>query len=55
MISIEEGQGSREFLEAEGYSPEYREYAMGHEISQEVLRDVVPWIQKVLPPNTQGS
>ncbi len=55
MISIEDGQGSRDFLEAEGYSPEYREYAMGHEISQEVLSDVVPWIHKVLPPNTGAS
>ena len=55
MISIEEGQGSRDFLEAEGYRPEYREYAMGHEISQEVLSDVVTWIRKVLPPYKQGS
>ena len=54
MISIADGQGSRDFLEAEGYSPEYREYAMGHEISQEVLSDFVPWIRKVLPPYRHG-
>jgi hypothetical protein len=29
---------------------QYHEYAMAHEISGEVLRDVVPWIAQVLPP-----
>lgn len=41
---------ARAFLEAEGYSPEYKEYPMGHEISQEVINDLVPWMHQVLPP-----
>ena len=50
MISIEDAAESRSFLEAEGYSPSYKEYRMGHEISQEVLDDLVPWIRDVLLP-----
>ena len=50
LISVEDGQRSREFLESEGYRPEYREYGMGHEISQDVMDDLVPWVHKVLPP-----
>ena len=50
MISIEDGQKSLAFLEFEGYKPEYHEYNMGHAIIQEVLDDIVPWVQRVLPP-----
>ena len=50
MISVDDAHKSLEFLEAEGYSPEYHEYRMGHAISQEVLDDAVPWIKRVLPP-----
>ena len=39
-----------DFLKAEGYSPEYHEYPMGHEINQDVLNDLVPWLKRVLPP-----
>ena len=50
MISVEKARESRRFLEAEGYRPKYREYAMGHQITQEVLGDLVPWVRSVLPP-----
>ena len=50
MISVEDARESLRFLEAEGYTPEYREYPMGHEINQEVLGDLVPWLHGVLPP-----
>ncbi len=50
MIPIAGGSESREFLEAEGYTFEYHEYPMGHEISQEVLDDLVAWTNNVLPP-----
>ncbi|MBI2855251.1 MAG: esterase, partial [Chloroflexi bacterium] len=46
----ERARASREFLVSQGYNPHYREYDMGHEISQEVLEDLVPWIRSVLPP-----
>ena len=50
MIAVEEARESRGFLEAEGYVPDYREYAMGHEINEHVLADLVPWLHGVLPP-----
>lgn len=50
MISVNDARKSREFLESEGYSPEYHEYPMGHEISQTVIDDMVAWLTKVLPP-----
>ena len=50
MISVEDARKSRDFLEAEGYSPDYHEYPMSHEINQEVLSDLVPWLKRVLPP-----
>lgn len=43
-------QEAKAFLEQEGYRPWYKEYPMGHEISQEVLNDLAPWLQRVLPP-----
>ena len=48
--NIERAESSRDFLLIEGYDPSYHEYAMGHEISREVLEDLVPWIHEVLPP-----
>ena len=50
LISVEEARESVRFLQAEGYGPEYREYSMAHEISQDVLDDLVPWLRGVLPP-----
>jgi phospholipase/carboxylesterase len=43
-------RSSFEFLTSEGYTPQYKEYDMGHEINQEVLSDLTPWIHEVLPP-----
>ena len=48
MISVQDARESREFLKTQGYTPEYREYEMGHEINQDVLADVVPWIHRIL-------
>ena len=50
MISVEDARGSRDFLTSEGYSPLYREYEMGHEINQDVMNDLVPWLHNVMPP-----
>ena len=50
LIPAETAQDAKAFLEGAGYSPEYHEYAMAHEISEEVLRDLVPWMTQVLPP-----
>lgn len=55
MITLQSARESVEFLNAEGYTPLYREYRMAHEISQQVLNDLVPWIKGVLPPWTKSE
>ena len=40
MIGVADARRSRKFLESAGYSPQYHEYEMGHEINQEVLSDL---------------
>jgi phospholipase/carboxylesterase len=50
LISMESARATREFLEEEGYQLDYHEYDMGHEIPLVVLRDLSPWLAKVLPP-----
>ena len=52
MIAVQMARDTREFLQAEGYAPVYREYDMGHEISQQTLTDVAEWIRDTLPPAT---
>ena len=44
MISVDNARDSVRFLEMEGYKPEYKEYAMGHQITEQVLEDLVSWI-----------
>ncbi|MDO8749937.1 MAG: hypothetical protein Q7K03_02160 [Dehalococcoidia bacterium] len=51
MSPVERARSTVAFLKTEGYSPVYNEYPMGHEISPEVLADLVPWIRTVLPPS----
>ena len=50
LVSAESAVNANRFLDEAGYSPEYHEYNMAHEISTEVLNDLVPWIAKLLPP-----
>ena len=50
MVTVQSARDAREFLEGEGYSVVYREYPMGHEISQQTISDVSNWIHKTLPP-----
>lgn len=50
MVGVSEARLSHGFLEAEGYTSVYKEYSMGHEINQDVLEDLVPWIHQALPP-----
>ena len=50
LIAIEEARCIRHYLEGAGYAPTYREYAMGHEISPDALRDLVSWMRDALPP-----
>jgi phospholipase/carboxylesterase len=50
ILPVEQGRRALEFLEAEGYTPDYREYPMRHEITPDVMGDLVPWIKGLLPP-----
>ena len=53
-INIDRAEAAREFLQEAGYAPEYHEYDMGHEITSDVLSDLVPWLTQVLPPANQA-
>ena len=50
MVTADRAYAAREFLEVAGYAPEFHEYNMAHEISVEVIQDLIPWIENVLPP-----
>ena len=50
MISEDTAHSAKSFLEDNGYNPEFHIYDMGHEISPDVLNDLVLWIADVLPP-----
>jgi len=50
MVAIAEARSAHSFLDAEGYTTIYGEYSMGHEINQDVLGDLIPWILETLPP-----
>ena len=50
VVSVDLSRNAVTFLEAQGYRPLYREYPMGHEITQEVLNDLIPWMHETLPP-----
>ena len=54
VVPVELSLNAVTFLKAQGYQPLYREYPMSHEITQDVLNDLTPWIQGVLPPRREG-
>lgn len=48
VISINAARSAKEFLESSGRTPHYQEYAEGHTISREILKDLVNWMEKKL-------
>ncbi len=50
IVPVDDARRSRRTLEARGYRPDYREYEMAHQISGDVIDDLVPWIHRVLLP-----
>ena len=54
MIDVQAARNSRDFLESNGYSPEYHEYHMSHEINEDVMADLDSWLRNVMPPLRQG-
>lgn len=47
MISVDRAHTSRDALLALGVPTRYREYAMGHEIRQEALQELVGWLEEL--------
>lgn len=52
MIAESTAHMAKSYLENAGYNPEFHVYDMGHEISGEVIRDLVAWMTAVLPPRS---
>jgi phospholipase/carboxylesterase len=52
MIPIARAAASRSRLEALGYRLTWREYAMGHEVCMEEIRDLGDWLEAVLARET---
>lgn len=48
--NIDSARRSKDFLESLDYSLAYNEYDMGHEINQQVLEDLIAWLNITLPP-----
>lgn len=48
LLPVENGRHARLFLEQNEYSPDYREYDMGHQIIETVIRDLTHWIRNVV-------
>lgn len=55
VLPVENGRHARLFLEQNGYSPDYREYDMGHQIIETVVRDLTRWIRNVVAPHQAGA
>jgi len=53
-ITIDRAEAARDFLQEAGYAPEYHQYNMGHEISNDELSDLIPWMARALPPVDQA-
>ena len=51
IVPVEDARRSKEFLEQEGYRPDYHEYPIGHEIVQDEIRDLKKWLDSVLLEN----
>lgn len=48
VIPMRYGKQSAETLEGLGYSVEWRDYGMGHEVCWEEIRDIAQWLERVL-------
>jgi phospholipase/carboxylesterase len=50
MMPVRLGRESAELLRDAGADVTYREYLMGHEVTEEAIRDLKEWLRKLLPP-----
>ncbi len=49
-VDISRARDAHRFLTQAGYKAEFHEYPMGHEINQQEINDMIPWLHRVLPP-----
>ena len=52
IIPIESGRKSRDVLKSSGAQITYREYPMGHQVSEDEMTDVRRWLNKILAPSS---
>lgn len=48
VLPVQNGRASRDLLSTLPVDLTYREYAVGHEVSEESLRDVLAWLEERL-------
>ena len=53
VVDLDVAHRTRKFLEDNGYTPDYHEYPMAHEIPLPVIQDLTPWLHQTLPPKGQ--
>lgn len=49
VIPIDAGHIARDLLTEKGYSTDYHEYEMAHQITQKVIEDLSVWLQSIVP------
>jgi phospholipase/carboxylesterase len=52
VIPMRYGQQSAEALKELGYTVEWSDYGMGHEVCWQEIRDVAEWLKRVLAAPT---
>ena len=55
MVPAERAHNALKWFEESGFQPEFHEYNMGHEISIDVLNDLISWMGRILPPQKPGK
>jgi phospholipase/carboxylesterase len=50
MMPVRFGRESAELLNHTGADVTYREYHMGHEVTEDVIRDLKKWVREILSP-----
>ena len=50
VISVHEGRSAHDALSRSGYSAEYHEYDMAHQVTHDVIADLSAWLADTLPP-----
>ena len=55
VVPCDLGQEGRDVLTRAGFGVEWHEYAMGHEVCLEEIRDVGSWLTRILRPTPEDS